>query len=176
MIAMKICISGLTASGKTTVGARLAEYLGIKHIGVSYKRDVKSNAELMGVLKNSKPKYAKDFDAEVKAMARGADCVVTTWLSPWMIKDSTLNVRLYADEKERAGRVMKQQGISRAAAAKYVSDKDRLTIAHFKRIYKIDVMDDSKFDISINTGKLGTDKVAAIIALAAMLKEKKKFE
>lgn len=171
---MKICISGLSASGKTTVGERLAERLGIKHVSVSYKRDVGSNKELLALLKSSKPEYAKKFDSMVKSMAKG-DCIVTTWLSPWIIKDSTLNVWLYADLDVRIRRIMKREGVSRESASKYIREKDLLTISHFKKIYKIDVMDDSKFDIKINTGRVNTENAVAIIALSAMLMEKERF-
>ncbi len=172
---MKICISGQSASGKTTVGAMLAKYLGIKHVELSYKRDANSNRELLGILKESKAKYAKSFDDEVRSMARG-NCVITTWLSPWIVKGSTLNVRLYADESVRAKRVMKRERIGRAAALRYVREKDKLTIAHFKKVYGINVTDDLKFDIEINTGKMETRRAVAIIALAAMLKEKNRFD
>lgn len=172
---MKICISGLSASGKTTVGRRLAKYLGIRHVSMSYKRDAKNNTELMEPLKNPKRGYARSFDKAVVSMAKG-DCVVTTWLSPWMVKNPTLNVRLYADPEERARRIMKREGTSHAKAVRYIKEKDHLTIAHFKKTYGIDVTDDSKFDMEINTGKISTEKAVAVIALAAMLKEGKRFE
>ncbi len=62
---MKICISGLTGTGKTTLGDELAKELGIEHIKPTYKSKVASDDELLRFLKNASKAYIKEFDDDI---------------------------------------------------------------------------------------------------------------
>jgi predicted cytidylate kinase len=176
---MKICIGGLSGSGKTTLGELLAEELGVEHIT---KTQTNTYAEMMqdvregltrGLSRNelSNPKYIRKFDREIVARARGKNCVITTWLSPWMVKDATLRVWLNASFEERAKRIAKRAGMSIAKARRKIAMKDRIAIGDFRKTYGIDVYDHSIFDIELNTERLDSKASIAVISMLAMLKE-----
>lgn len=177
---MRICISGMTGSGKTTLGTMLAKELGIAHItketAKEYARIVsdakKDKSGKLAIRQAADSRYAKKFDKEILEAAKGRTCVVTTWLGPWLIRDATLRVWLNASLDERARRKAKdlRTGISRAR--KYVADKDSEAAMGFRKVYGIDIYDHSEFDIEINTERLPHREVIAVISMLAMLKEK----
>jgi predicted cytidylate kinase len=175
---LKICISGLTGSGKTQLSKDLAKALNIayisKELSNTYKQFNKGKRSANEqIIQMADPKYAKSFDNEIKELAASKDCVVSTWLGPWIVKNATLRVWLNASFEERARRKSVQKKMSIDEAKKYVKKKDSVAIESFKKIYGIDIMDHSNFDIEINTEKIHRKGVIALIALASA--EKSKF-
>lgn len=176
---MKICISGLTGSGKTTLGSMLAKELNIAHIT---KETAKEYAKIAADAKKDKsgkllirqaadPRYARDFDRDIAEAAKGKNCVVTTWLGPWLIKDATLRVWLNASLDERAARKSRDMKISMKKAREYVIEKDGEAAKGFKKVYGIDIYDHSLFDVEISTQLLPHGEVIAVISMLAMLRE-----
>lgn len=176
---MRICISGLTGSGKTTLGRLLSKELNIEHITKEsveeyariLKEIKKGGNERLGVLQAAHPKYARNFDAEILEAAKGKNVVVTTWLSPWLMKDATLRVWLNASLDERSRRKAIEMRTSQKKAKEYVMRKDGLAAGEFKKIYGIDISDHSVFDLEVNTRKLTHREVVAVISMLAMMKE-----
>lgn len=175
---MIICISGYTGSGKTTLGDALAKKMGIKHVGISHKTQFVSNPSdtLEFTKRNTSASFEKSFDELVVEEAHKQDCVVTSWLSPWFIKDASVRVWLFAEFDKRVDRKMEELkdkgGVVQVRA--YVNEKDTFNLSNWKKIYNIDINDHSIFDIEINTSKLSVDQCADVIALVA--KEKGKNE
>jgi cytidylate kinase len=182
---LRICISGFSASGKTTIGNDLAKKLGIMHIT---KKSMSSFKRFMAETKDSKDDntrlaettssrgYADAFDREVIRLARKNNCVVTTWLGPWFVKNATLKVWLNTRFEERVRRRAADRKISMKLAREQVGKKDRLTIRNIKRLYGIDVMDHSGFDIEINTERFTAKEEVAMISLLALEREKGRFK
>ncbi|MCL4380812.1 cytidylate kinase family protein [Candidatus Marsarchaeota archaeon] len=169
---IKICISGLSSSGKTTIGNMISEKLGLLHVNHSYKHYAKSNDELLDILKKSNEKFVKNFDAGIVEAAKKGDCVITTWLGPWLVKDATIRIWLEAGINERAKRYAENNNIAPKTAEEFLRTKDLLTIAEFKTVYNIDIMEHSFFDLCINTEKVGTDDIVDIIEMLAKNKRK----
>lgn len=172
---MKICIAGLTGSGKTTLGDALAKELNIEHVKPTYKMHVKSDRELISMLKNITAKYVKDFDNDIIRNSKGKNCIITTWHGPWIIKDATLRVWLNAPEDERIRRIASSRKMSISQATKYIRAKDKLTLRQFKLAYKKDY-DFSVIDITINHHKVSTKEAISIISMIALMRDKKSFE
>lgn len=176
---IRICISGLSASGKTSLGYRLAKELNLKHItkksSTVYQEASGSFSGKEKLVQMAASKHAKDFDAEIKKLSASNDCVVTTWLGPWIVKSPTLRVWLYASEDERARRRGKELRIPLAKARKLIKEKDTLTIRNFKKIYGIDINDRASFDLELNTEKLTVEEMTAIISMLALSRSKIKF-
>ncbi len=169
---MKICISGFTASGKTAISEALSSKLKIKHVQNSYKEYLEGNATLSKFIDATDEEFAKNFDMKTIEMASKEDCVVSTWLSPWLIKDADLRVWIYADMDVRVKRYMGRESLNeKEGAEKRVSDTDSSAIASFKKFYNIDINEHSDFDLQINTGKISVEGAVNIISLA--LKDKK---
>ena len=170
---IKICISGLSSSGKTTLGDILAAKWKINHINHSYKHYSKTNEELLEILKQSNKKFVKAFDKKIIDAAKKGDCIVTTWLGPWLIKNATLRIWLDGGIKERARRYALKSNVKLKDAEEFLKSKDLLTINEFKNVYNIDIMDHSFFDIIINTEKISTSNILNIIDLLAKRKTQK---
>lgn len=169
-----ITISGLTGTGKSTLGDRIAERLNIKHITRSHKA-VSGSREVVEFTKNLTADYEKAFDRDTILAAEGQDCVVTSWLGPWLIKEATVRVWLYADLGSCIKRKMEELKVSAAEAEKYVIEKDSLNKARFKEIEGIDLEDRHNFDMLINTSKLSIEQCADMIIFLSLEKDKKRF-
>lgn len=173
---MIIAISGLVGSGKDTVADGVAQQLGLRRIKLSFK-DI---ARDLGIPLMEYQRYVekdltidREFDNRVVAEAKKGNCVVSTWLAPWMIKDATLRVWLDASEEVRAERIAKRDGIKKIAALIHVRERDLHNRGRYLALYGIDINDRSPFDIILNTEKLTIAQEIAIIVAAAKIKAEK---
>ena len=170
---MKICISGLSGSGKNSVGSLVAGKLGFRLVDPTFKTI--AARQKMGLLEFHRKaeldhSIDKKFDDELIRQARAGNCVVTTWLGPWMIKDADIRVWLYAPSSARAARVAKRDGMSAEEAERHIADRDESNRLRYLDIYKIDIYDHSLFELVINSEKFAPGESAEIIAAAARAK------
>jgi predicted cytidylate kinase len=173
---MIICVCGLSGSGKTTISDMLAKKLGIGHVTGSYKQFAKEGKALQSFVKKVKPSFDKDFNKRIIKEANASDCVVSTWLAPWIIKNSTLNVWLETGFEERVKRKARDLKISLKEAKKHVIERDSIWPNHIKKELGIDIVNDHKvFDISLNTERLTKEQMVATISMLSLEKENKKF-
>jgi len=173
---MIICISGLTGSGKTTIGEMLSKELRIRHVSRSYKEIAGGGKSLIAFNRSVKPSFDRKFDREIIKEARSGDSVVSTSLGPWIIKNSSLNVWLNASLDARARRKAKAHNNTFKEEIKYIKAKDGTWISHVKKNYGIDITTDHDvFDIEINTERLSKDKIVSLIAMLSLEKSGKKF-
>lgn len=160
-----ICIGGLVGSGKDTIADIVAEKLGFKRIKFSFKDVAKElKIPLMEYQKYVEKDLTidKKFDEKVIKEAKG-NCVISTWLSPWMIKNPTLRVYLDASEEERARRIAKRDKMKFKDALNHVRKRDLHNRGRYLALYGIDIFDKSIFDIIINTEKFNPEQIANII-------------
>ena len=59
---MIIAISGLTGSGKTTIGDMVARKLGIRHVSMTHKKFIPAGMELLKFSKSATPQFERSFD------------------------------------------------------------------------------------------------------------------
>lgn len=155
------------------MGTVLSQKLGLRIIDPTFKTiAAKQKMDLMDFHKKAEGDHTidKDFDARLMADAKKGNCVVMTWLGPWMIKDADLRVWLYAPRAARAARVARRDGMSPEAAEKHIEDRDESNRMRYLDIYKIDIYDHSGFELIINSEKFAPSQSAAIIAEAALQK------
>jgi cytidylate kinase len=170
---MKICISGLSGSGKNSVGSLVAQKLGFRLVNPTFKTIAKKQKmDLLAFHKKAEADHGidKKFDDSLIKEASGGNCVVTTWLGPWMIKDADIRVWLYAPSSARAARVAGRDGMQLPEAQKHISERDESNHLRYLEIYKIDIYDHSGFDLVINTERFLPVQSAEIIAAAANVK------
>lgn len=150
---MIIAISGFTGSGKNTLGELLAKELGYRLVCPTFKDLAKDEGiSLMEFQKRAAkdPGIDKKFDALLKKMAAGGDCVVTTWLGPWML-DADVRIRVFAPLKTRAERIAKRDGMEPEEAARHVKKRDSQNIKRYKKVYGIDIESDDNFDACLSS-------------------------
>lgn len=170
---MIVCISGLAGSGKNTVGEIVARKLNLAEVKLSFKDEAeKENVDLMRVQEEATrdEKYDRELDREIVRRAKKGNCVVMTWLGPWIVKNSDLRVWLNVSEKERAKRVAKRDGMSLKKALLHIRKRDENNRRRYRRYYGIDIMDHSIFDLEINSDVFNPQQIAGIILKAAEAK------
>ncbi len=172
---IRICLAGLSGSGKTTLGELLAKELNIAHIQKSYKDVTTDERDLLQMQRSVTKQYEADFDKQIVAQAKGKNCVVSTWLCAWLIKDATLRVWLNASHDERVRRLMELKNKDRKFIEAYMVEKDQGNVERWQKTYGIDLNDHSIFDIEFNTEKFTPDEMASIISMVALARDKKKF-
>ena len=167
---MIICISGLSGSGKNSVGVEVAKLLSLRVVDPTFKTiAAKQKMSLMEFHKKAEGQHSidKQFDAHLVADAKKGNCVVTTWLGPWMVKDADVRVWLYAPAAVRAKRVAGRDNMSPEQALAHITDRDESNRRRYEEVYKIDIYDHSGFELVINTEKFRPAQTAQIIAAAA---------
>ncbi|MFP3950334.1 MAG: (d)CMP kinase [Candidatus Micrarchaeia archaeon] len=152
---MIIAVSGLSGSGKNTFGKALAETLGYRVVCPTFK----DLAEKAGVsllefqkMAGENPEIDRKFDEHLKKEAAKGNCVVTTWLGPWMV-DADFRIWINASEKVRASRLAKREGISEEEAKEHIKKRDSDNRERYLELYGIDIMDHSGFDLEISSEK-----------------------
>jgi cytidylate kinase len=149
---MIIAVWGLTGAGKNTLGKLLAEKLGFAHVCPTFK-DV-AKAEGVSLIEFQKMaekdhRIDKKFDKLLKEECAGGDCVVTTWLGPWML-DADVRIKLHVPEEERARRIAGRDKMTVAQALKHVEERDENNRRRYKAVYDIDITDEDVFDACLN--------------------------
>jgi len=170
---MIICISGLAGSGKNTVGEIVAKKLNLREVKLSFKDEARrEGVDLMKVQSaaGGDEKYDRELDREIARRAKKGNCVVMTWLGPWVVKNADLRVWLNVSEKERARRVAKRDGMSLRKALEHIRKRDEENRRRYKRYYGIDITDHSMFDLEINSDIFNPQQIAGIVLKAAEAK------
>jgi CMP/dCMP kinase len=167
---MIICISGLSGSGKNSVGEAVAKKLGMRLVNPTFKTiAAKQKMSLLDFHRKAEKEHSidKQFDAHLVADANRGDCVVTTWLGPWMIKNADLRVWLYAPRESRAGRVAKRDGMAPEEALSHINERDDSNHSRYLEVYGVNIYDHSGFELVINTDQFLPEESADIICAAA---------
>lgn len=170
---MIIAISGFTGSGKNTLGELLAGKLGYALVCPTFKDLAeKEGVPLMEYHKMAEKDQDIDrkFDAVLKDKAAKGNCVVTTWLGPWMV-DADVRIRVFAPEGVRAERIAGRDRMSPREALKHLKERDDNNRRRYKKLYKIDIDDDGIFDACLNSGIYSPEKLLGIAM--AIIEQKK---
>lgn len=169
---MIIAISGFTGSGKNTLGKLLAEQLGYNHVCPTFK-DVaeEEGVSLMKFQEMAEKDHRIDqkFDKLLKKEAAKGDCVVTTWLGPWVV-DADVKIKLFAPEEIRARRISGRDKMSSEDAIKHVKERDENNIKRYKTVYNIDITNEDIFDACLNSGIYAPEQLLEIAL--AIIKQK----
>jgi cytidylate kinase len=172
---MIIAIAGLTGSGKNTLGEILAEKTKMEIVCPTFK----DLADKEGItLMEFQEKAAKDpkidlkFDEVLKQKTKKGDCIVTTWLGPWVV-DADLRVYVFAPLDVRAKRIAKRDDMTLEEATKHIKARDEQNRKRYLKVYGIDICDTANFDICLNSGIYRPEQMAEIVLQLAEVKKKK---
>lgn len=151
---MIIAVWGLTGAGKNTLGELLAEKLGYRVVSPTFKDIAKEEGvSLMEFQKMAEkdPRIDRKFDEVLKKEAGKGNCVVTTWLGPWMV-DADVRIKIFAPEKTRAERIAGRDKMSRERALKHLHERDENNRERYQSVYGIDITNEDIFDACFNSG------------------------
>ncbi len=168
-----IAISGKAGSGKSSVGERVAQILGLKVVSYSFKTLAeKTGKTLMEVQHEAatNPSIDKDMDEIIKSEAAKGDCVVATWLGPWIVKNPDLKVWLDATDETRSKRISGRDKMNGKEALEHIRKRDADNRQRYLNLYGIDIDDQSGFDIVLDSGKFSIEQLAQMIANLARAK------
>jgi cytidylate kinase len=162
---MIIAISGLTGSGKNTLGELLAKELSYRLVTPTFKDLAKKEGiSLMEFQEKAErdPDIDRKFDEALKEQAASGDCVVTTWLGPWMV-DADLKIKLSAPAETRAERIADRDTMSHDEAVKHVKERDEGNRARYLKLYEIDIYDESVYDVVLDSGKNNPEELLKLV-------------
>jgi predicted cytidylate kinase len=160
---MIVAISGLSGSGKNTLGELLAKELGYNLVCPTFKDlAAKEGISLMEFQKKAEKDHDidKKFDEVLREQAKG-NCVVTTWLGPWIV-GADVRIKVFAPLDVRASRLAKRDGMAIEEAKKHISQRDESNRKRYKKVYGIDIYDEGNFDALLNSGIYGPKELLEI--------------
>lgn len=179
---MVICISGFAATGKSTLGRRLAEALGLRYLSggdglkmLAVERGYRPGGQewweteeglrfLEERLRN--PEFDKLVDSKLLEAAKKGNVVIDSWVLPWLYRDG-FNIWLKADLETRARRMRKRSGMSLEEARRIIRQRDSESAELYRKLYGIELgRDYEPFHLVLDTSKLEEDSVYRIVLQA----------
>ena len=177
-----VCISGLAATGKSTLAKRLAESLNLRY--VSGGEGLKMLAVEMGYRSGGRewweteegmrfleerlrnPEFDKLVDRKLIEFAKAGNVIIDSWVLPWLYRDG-FNIWLKARTEVRAERMAKRSGISVEEARKLLEKRDAESIELYRRLYGVEVgRDFEPFHLILDTSDLDESAVYRIVLQA----------
>lgn len=171
-----IIISGMPATGKTTVAGLVAKRLGIKVLGgtdilkeMAAERGYDMSGEdwwdtqegmrfLEEREKNSD--FDKETDRRLIEKINIGDVVITSYTMPWLSKLG-FKIWLSASAENRARRMAERDSISVDKAMEIIRIRDSENHELYKRLYGINFgIDTQPFDLVIDTNSISENEVA----------------
>ncbi|NLX46667.1 MAG: AAA family ATPase [Euryarchaeota archaeon] len=166
---MRITISGMIGSGKTTVCRLLGDKLGYRtvisgHVFRDMAKELGMSLEEFGDLAEQDPKYDRLIDERLLDVARvEVDVVLEGRLAGQMLRRNSipaLCVFLDAPLEVRVQRVSGREGVDLKAAMDEMRSREASEVLRYRKFYGIDVTDRSIYDMVIDTGGLTPEQVA----------------
>lgn len=105
----------------------------------------------------------------IAELAEQGDCVIVGRCADYLLRDrkDCLNVFVYADEKFRAERIVKQYGESAVSPEKRLADKDKKRRLNYKYFTEQDWGKRANYHLCIDSGFVGIEKAVDLIVSAA---------
>jgi CMP/dCMP kinase len=168
---MRLTISGLSGSGKTTVASGLSERLGFVHVsaGAVFRELARQrylSLQELSKLAEEEPEIDKMIDRRQAELAESHENVVVDGrLSGWVLKGD-IAVWLKAPLEVRADRIALREGKKRAVALRETQIRDTSEASRYDALYDIDIGNLDVFDLVIDTQHWDQSAVIDIIVRA----------
>ncbi|MGC8662021.1 MAG: AAA family ATPase [Nitrososphaeria archaeon] len=179
---VSIILSGMPASGKSTVAQLISKRLGIrflvggdvlkgmaKNLGFNPERDNWWDTEegkRFLELRLKDPNFDKNVDDLLLDSIKKEDCVITSWSIPWLVGNNHLKIWLKASFETRVRRLAQRDNTSYANAIKIIKDRDEINVKHYKKLYGYVLGKDlDVFDLVIDVDLVKAETVAEMLIL-----------
>jgi cytidylate kinase len=168
---VSITISGMPGSGKSTVAELLKDKLGLRYVysGMIFRETAKKynmTLEEFGKYCEKNSKIDKELDDRQLEILREGDVILEGRLSGWFAhrnKIPAFKVSLVADLDTRAQRIVKREEGSIEKRKKEILERERSEFLRYKKYYKIDIKDNSIYDLVIDTKDKTPQEIVDII-------------
>jgi cytidylate kinase len=113
--------------------------------------------------------YRQFLDRVVRELGARGDAVILNHAAQALLCDQpgVLKVLVVASEERRVARMMQLQDSSADAARRRVEESDKQRADFFKRVYHMDWLQMSNYDIALNTDRVAIDLAVDIVTAAA---------
>ncbi|MEM0444745.1 MAG: cytidylate kinase family protein [Nitrososphaerota archaeon] len=176
-----VIVSGLAASGKSTVSKKIAETLGLERysggealkvlaaklgFNTSGNRWWESDEGMRFLsMREGNEAYDRMVDEELLRLAKRGRVVIDSWVLPWLYEGG-FKVWLKADKQTRAERLSLRTGLPLQDALKILEERDKRNSELYKRLYGVSLGADlTPFHLVIDTSRLTTQEVFEITYL-----------
>ena len=151
---LTIAVSGLSGSGKSTVGKAIAKAFGLelKNMGDVFRELAKENHMSIEEFSKTREDGADLLlDKKTLELAKKGNVVLIGRLTGWVAGgNADAKIWIGCDEKTRIERVAKRENISKDEAKRRIEERDSADDKRYKEFYGIDVNDKSIYDILFN--------------------------
>jgi len=166
---MILTISGLHGTGKSTVGRRVAEKLGIKYYSTGQAfRDLAKEMnltleEFTDYVENN-PNIDKKLDHKITEIAKKGNIIIDSQLSAYILESiADFKILLICPLEIRVERMAERDNAIYDRKLKETIMREDSELSRYKKLYDIDLEDEEKivklYDLIIDTGKLNVDEV-----------------
>ncbi|MBI4016345.1 MAG: cytidylate kinase family protein [Candidatus Aenigmarchaeota archaeon] len=168
---MRITISGKPGAGKTTVGKRLAEKLGLKFIElgkIAQKIALRRKLTIGELMQRARTDHSIDdeIDGEQKNLGKKQDNFVIDGRISWFFIPNAVHIFLDVKEQAAAERIFKKpreqdepQYKSVGEVQKDIHNRLLANKEQYLKYYKIDYLDKKNYDFVINTTNKNQEQV-----------------
>jgi len=177
-----IIISGMPASGKSTVAQIISKKLNMryliggdilkgmaKELGFNPEKDNWWDTEegrRFLELRMKDPSFDKKVDEILIDTINKEDCIITSWSIPWLIGSGHVKVWLKASFETRARRLANRDGLSLTDARRIIRERDEENIKHYHKLYGYVLGKDlDVFNLIIEVDHVTAETVAEMLIL-----------
>jgi len=182
---MRITLSGDLGSGKSSVGRRLSELLGIPYVSAGKLfREIGQISNMDALTTNLAAETNTDIDAAVDQRTKDLDRSLPDFVidsrMAWHFVSNAVRVFLSVCPETAAERILAdatRQGEKyddTGAALKMLRDRRDSELKRYKTLYNVDIEEEENYDLWIITDDADVDAVCEIILLFAEEKTKQK--
>ncbi|MHA2185765.1 MAG: (d)CMP kinase [Promethearchaeota archaeon] len=170
---MILTISGLHGTGKSTIGKRIAQRLGISYYSTG--QAFRELATEMGLTVEEFSKYVendpsidKKLDEKIIEIAQEGDVIIDSQLSAYILESiADFKILLVCDLKTRVERMTERDNTTFDEKMKETKLREKSELERFKKLYNIDLSDKQKqkklYNLIIDIENLAIEQVEAKI-------------
>ena len=146
-----ITVSGLSGSGKSTVGESIAKSLGLKAVSMGDIFRELASEKGVSIEEFSRTRDEESdimLDKKTLELAKEGGVVLIGRLTAWVAGDNAdVKIWVDCDDNVRFERVARREGISPEEARKRILERDNADAVRYGELYGIDLSDKSIYDI-----------------------------